>query len=218
MTRVRRCLALLLAGLASACAGLNTGEDDGCVETCAAAYTCGFLPSILGYAADAETAVTDCERRCEQSPREDPAVALILACMQGAAEPKNDFMPWCLDTDAPAYAAGLACATAAACLLEAAQGVQLVSGVSLAVSMISFADYEAVFGEGSVSQLYADDMGEVHSCSPALCGAADCMRSQRLDLPCDDIMCRSTGTQTVKACDQLQVSALDILVAERGVS
>jgi len=31
-------------------------------------------------------------------------------------------------------------------------------------------------------------------------------------------MCRSTGTQTVKACDQLQVSALDILVAERGFS
>lgn len=218
MTRTRRRLALLLAGLASACAGLNTGDADGCAESCAAAYACGFLPSILGYAGDAEAAVTDCERRCTQSPRDDPAVASVLECMQGTAELSQDFMPWCLDEDDPAYPTGLACATAAACLLAAAQGVQLVSGVSLAVSMISFADYEAVFGEGSVARLYAYDMGEVQSCAPALCGPADCMRSTLLDLPCDDTMCRSTGTQTVKACDQLQVSALDILVAERGAS
>lgn len=216
MTRARRRLALLLAGLASACAGLDTGRDDGCAETCAAAYTCGFVPSILGYAADAETAVTDCERRCKQSPREDPAVARVLECLPGTAEPAGGVLAWCLDADDDAYATGLACATAAACLTKAAQGVRLVSGVSLSVSMISFADYEAVFGDGSVSRLYADDMGEVHSCSPALCGPEDCMRSRRLDLPCDDSMCRSGDTRTVKACDQLQVSALDILVAERG--
>ena len=218
MTRVRRRLALLLAGLASACAGLNTGREDGCAETCAAAYTCGFLPSILGYAADAEAAVTDCERRCERSPREDLAVLRILECLQGTADVPDDVLGWCDDPDSPAYAPGLACAAAASCLLDASQGVQLVSGVSLSVSMISFADYEAVFGAGSVAQLYSDDMGEVHSCQPALCGPADCMRSQKLDLPCDDIMCRTTSTQTVKACDQLQVSALDIVVAERGAA
>ena len=216
MTRARRHLALLLAGLASACAGLNVGSDDGCAETCAAAYSCGFLPSILGYGPDAEAAVTDCERRCERSPREDPAVLRILECLRGTAEVPGDVLGWCLDADTPAYTTGRACAAAASCLLDASQGVQLVSGVSLAVSMISFADYEAVFGEGSVSQLYADDEGEVQSCLPALCGPTDCARSRKLDLPCDDIMCRNTGTRTVKACDQLQVSALDILVAERG--
>jgi hypothetical protein len=216
MTRVRRRLGLLLAGLVSACAGLNTGSDDGCAKTCATAYTCGFLPSILGYGPDAEVAVTDCERRCKQSPREDLAVLRILECLQGTADVPADVLGWCLDADAPAYTTGLDCAAAASCLLDASQGVQLVSGVSLAVSMVSFADYEAAFGEGSVAQLYTDDMGEVQSCRPALCGPIDCMRSRKTALPCDDAMCRTTGTRIVKACDQLQVSALDILVAERG--
>ena len=218
MTRLRHLLALLLTGVVAACAGLTTSEDEGCVETCAAAYTCGFLPSILGYAATAELSVVDCERRCKQSPREDIYVAGILGCLQGLVKSPADLLPWCGDGDDAYYATGLACSAAASCFATAAGDVQLTSGVSLNVSLISFADYEATFGAGSVEALYDDATTEIQSCSPALCGPAECMRRPDEDRPCNAIMCRNTDTQTVKACDQLQVSALDILVEERSTA
>ncbi len=215
--RLRRRLALLLTALASACAGLNVGDDSGCAESCAVAYTCGFLPSSLGYGLTAEAALADCERRCGASPRDDESVTAILGCLQGTLASPDTPLAWCLDAEDPAHATGEQCAAATACFSYALPDVPLVATVDLEVSMISFADYEALFGAGSVAALYADNTPEVHSCSPALCGPSDCMRRGD-DRPCDDSMCRSKETQTVKACDQLQVSALDILVEERGAA
>lgn len=216
MTRPRPRLALLLLAAASACAGLTVGDDEGCPEACAAAYACGFLPSALGWAADAQAALVDCERRCGQSPRDTPAVERALACLQGTLEPPDDLLSWCVDPDDPGYATGLACAAAAACIDGALQGGEVIGVVSLDVSLIGFADFEAAFGPGSVEQLYVDHVGEVQSCAPALCGPADCTRRGQSEPACDPTLCRTAETQTVQACDELQVRVLDVLAEQRG--
>lgn len=214
MFRSHRGLAFFFAGVASACAGLNVGDEAGCADACTAAYTCGLLPSTLGYGENAELARSQCESRCGRSPRDDEDVVRILECLQGTAEPPDDLMAWCGDVDDPSYAAGLKCAAAVSCLGSMVKGEHLIADATLDVSLITFDDFESVFGGGSVEELYAG-IGSIQSCSPALCGRTDCMRGDETDLPCNSIFCRSVVTQVGSVCDGLQVDTVEIIVEQR---
>lgn len=220
-TRLR--LALVLTGLASACAGLNVGSDDGCAAACAVADSCGFLPSNLGFDVDRELQVTDCERRCGQSPRDDPAVATLLACLDGSWTPAaNDpeIPAWCGDPGDDTYAAGLACATASACLQREFKGSNLLADVALEVALISFHDYEALFGADTIAALYGELDAEVTSCAKALCGpsvcSSDAANAETPVLPCDDRLCRMGMFKSIDVCGALEVDLIEVVVAEQG--
>lgn len=216
-------LALLLAGVASACAGLNVGSDEGCAAACAVAEGCGFLPSNLGYDPAPIRAVDDCERRCRQSPRDDPAVATLLECLGGTWTPPDgvEVVAWCDDlTGTSAYVDGLTCATAATCLERGLPGAALQGEVTLQVVLISFADYATLIPETPIAQLYADALGEVASCSAALCGKNECAVTNAADdaaeLPCNDALCRAGMYKDIQVCDELGATSIEVLVAEQS--
>lgn len=215
--RPLRSLALLLAGAASACAGFNVGSDEGCVDVCATAYTCGFLPSGLGYDDEPALATADCERRCGQTPRDDPQISQLRGCLDGSAEVEGEVKPWCDDTTDERYADGVTCATAALCLARAFEGSQLLSDVVLKVRLISFDDYSMYFAADALTSLYDRDPQVVSSCEPALCGELDCMHRDDDDAPpCDPSMCGKGKSQTAEICDDLQLHTVELLVQERG--
>ncbi len=220
---MRAPLALLLVGVAPACAGLNVGSDEGCAAACAVAEACGFLPSNLGYGAAPMLAGGDCERRCRQSPRDDPAVTTLLSCLDGTWEPPDavQVVAWCDDlTGTSAYVDGLACATAATCLEREFPGAALQGEVALQVVLISFTDYATLIPETPIAQVYADALGEVASCSEALCAKSECAVTNASDdaaeLPCNDALCRAGMYKNVEICDELGAQTIEVLVTEQG--
>lgn len=217
MRPIFRTLAPLIAGAAAACAGLDIEDPDRCAEICATAYTCGFLPSALGYDPDTALASADCERRCKHTPHDDPRFTLLAGCLGGDLEPPEGSLPWCDDSDDPAYADGVQCSAAASCLVSSFDGNLLVSDVALSVRLVSFADYSMYFTAEALGELYSHEKDPTSSCAQALCGQEDCMRrDDEHPPPCDATMCGKGMGQTAQICDDLAVHTVELLVQERG--
>lgn len=217
MTGPWRKICLLLTGAASACAGFNVGSDEGCAEVCTTAYTCGFLPSALGYDADTTLATADCERRCGQTPRDSDGFAQLLACLGGAAELPVDATPWCADGEADYHASGVLCAAAAQCLSASFEGSRLFSDATLTVRLISFADFVTYFEADGLTDVYAHDPKAISSCALALCAEQDCRRKDDENPPpCDPAICGKGMGQTAQICDDLGTHTIELLVQERG--
>jgi hypothetical protein len=217
MNTLVRALALLLTGAAAACAGLDIADSDGCPEICATAYTCGFLPSALGYDPDTALATADCERRCKHTPHDDPQFTLLHACLGGALAASDDALPWCADSEDPAYADGVQCSAAANCLVRSFEGSMLVSDVALSVRLVSFADFSMYFTADALTELYTHEPEPTSSCALALCGQKDCTRrDDEHPPPCDATMCGKGMGQTAQICDDLGVHTVELLVQERG--
>lgn len=210
MTEARHGLALLLAGLASACAGFNVGSSDGCAEACATALACGFLPSGLGYGADKDAAVADCERRCGQSPRGDEDIGLILRCLDNSWEAPGKLTAWCTDAGASTQAGDLTCVTAALCLATEFKGSRLTGDVGLEISLISFSDFETYFGDEALPPLYAETTSPLSSCADALCGHDDCTHDSVSAETCDATLCGRERVKTGSICDDLGAVVVEL--------
>jgi hypothetical protein len=217
MNQIVRTLALVLTGAAAACAGFDIEDSEGCPEICATAYTCGFLPSALGFDPDTALATADCERRCQHTPHDDPQFTLLRDCLGGDLELPDDVMPWCDDSDDPAYADGVMCSAAATCLVRSFEGSMLVSDVTLNVRLISYADFTMYFSADALTGLYTHDPTTTTSCALALCGEDDCKRREdEHPPPCDASMCGKGMGQTAQICDDLAAHTVELLVQERN--
>lgn len=206
---------LALAGLVSACAGFYVGSAEGCEAGCAAAHSCGFLPSGLGYGVDSATAIADCERRCGKSPRDQADIATILSCLDGTWA-RKEVSAWCTDPEAGELAGDLGCATASACLAAEFPDGRLLGDVAVEVSLISLADFTMVFGEDALAGLYGASTAEpITSCVPALCGAEDCAAGMGGERPCDTTMCGRERVKTGMTCGDLGAVAIELGVIGR---
>ncbi len=205
--RELRRLALALAGFASACAGFNVGSSEGCADACATAFSCGFLPSGLGYGATKEAAVADCERRCGQSPRNDDDIGLILSCLDGSWGAPDDVTAWCVDAE---IGGDLTCATAALCLGTEFKGSQLAGDVGLEVSLISFTDFVTYFSDDALGGLYGEQTSPLSSCTRALCGADDCTDDSIGEDVCDTTLCGRERVKTGSICGELGVAVVEL--------
>lgn len=203
-------LVFALAGLASACAGFNVGSSEGCADACATALACGFLPSGLGYGADKDAAVADCERRCGQSPREDGDIGIILSCLDGSWETPDEITAWCGDSEASTLAGDLTCATAARCLATEFKGSRLTGDVGLEVSLISFSDFGTYFGDDALPGLYAEPTSPLSSCAEALCGTEDCVDDSPGDDICDTTLCGRERVKTGSICEDLGAMVVEL--------
>lgn len=210
---VLRGVTLLLA-FAAACAGFNVGSDDGCAAACATAHQCGFLPSGLGYGADSGLAIADCERRCGQSPRGADDIEKILSCLDGSWEAPDDLGAWCLDEDAE-LGGDLTCATASQCLWSEFPGGRLQGDVHIEVSLMSFTDFTADFGDDALTEVYAVVSKPVSSCAQALCGRDDCTAQDDLDHPCDATLCGRDRVNTGEICSDLGATVIELGVDGR---
>lgn len=218
-------LGLGLAG--AACSGLNVGDSTGCAAACERAAVCGFLPSALGWSSAAELgpSVADCTRRCGNSPRSDPTVDALLACLDGAQRSTV----WCDDEAAAEYLRWLDCAGIAECLDEIDQREVLAGQAALSVRLVGFADFEADFGavedtggDGdalTVAGLYASapemEGAAVTSCRAALCSDALCGESDQ-GRPCDDTLCRSPLPAATQVCTSLGIDRLVVTARQPG--
>lgn len=211
--RLRRAL-LGLFGLASACAGFNVGSDEGCVEACATAHSCGFLPSGLGYGADSELAIADCERRCGQSPR-DGEIGQILSCLDGSWEAPEELDAWCVDDPESALVGDLTCASASQCLSSEFPGGRLQGDVHVEVSLISLGDFTTAFSTAALAELYEPRPATISSCDAALCGMADCADDSDIDHPCDATLCGRERVKTGTVCSDLGAGVIELGVDGR---
>lgn len=218
-------LGLVLGLTAAACAGLNVGDEAGCFAACERAGICGFLPSALGWSTELELgpSVEDCARRCGNSPRSDPTVSALIACLDGEQQSTD----WCGDDTADEYLRWRECAGIAACLEKIAEPRALTGEASLSVSLVAFQDFETDFaadtdtdsGGGeplTIADLYASPpaMGEpVTACRAALCSNALCAESEE-NRPCDDTLCRNPSPDVTEVCDSLGIERI-ILTARQ---
>lgn len=205
--RALRRFSLALAGFASACAGFYVGSIEGCADACATAFTCGFLPSALGYGPNKEAAVADCERRCGQSPRDDDEIGLILGCLDGSWGAPDDVTAWCVDAE---VGGDLTCATAALCLATEFKGNHLVGDVGLEVSLISFTDFVTYFSDDALAGLYTEQTSPLSSCARTLCGADDCTDDSIGEEVCDTTLCGRERVKTGSICGDLGVAVVEL--------
>jgi hypothetical protein len=215
-------LGLGLGLVGAACSGFNVGDDTGCAAACERAGACGFLPSALGWSDDPNLAlsVEDCTRRCGNSPRSDPTVSKLVACLDGEQQSTD----WCDDDTADDFLRWQECAGIAKCLDAIAERNVLAGTSSLTVNLVSFQDFETDFSvDGdtggnrellTVADLYSSPpvMGEsVQSCRAALCSSDACAESE-VDRPCDDTLCRNPTPTATEVCETLGIEKLGRII------
>lgn len=220
-------LGLGLGLVGAACSGLNVGDSTGCVAACERAATCGFLPSALGWSSAAELgpSVEDCARRCSNSPRSDPTVSALLACLDG----EQQSTVWCDDEAAAEYPRWLDCAGIAGCLDKIDQREVLAGQAALSVRLVGFADFEADFAADAetggdedgltVAGLYASqpemEGAAVTSCRAALCSDALCGETDQAR-PCDDTLCRNPPPAATQVCTSLGIERMVVTARQPG--
>lgn len=210
---------LTLALVLGACAGLDVDPSADCVDACALAYSCGFLPSTLGYGASSEAARDDCLRLCNGSPADDPDVATILDCLVDPDE-MDAVDGWCPDdTGTAAHTAGLQCEAASRCLAKNFPDALVLGGADLEVALVTFTEFVEAYGVDALAALYGpENVGQVRTCNRGLCGAGSCMQAVAAgdESPCDDTLCSSGMFQTGQTCGDLGAHTVDIVVTQPG--
>jgi len=207
-----------VATVASACAGLDFGSDEGCAAACATASVCGLLPSALGYGASEAESIADCVRLCSDSPRDDHAGS-ILGCLLGTSTFEGDSSGWCANPEDSNYATGTSCSAAVACLSSAYGDTQVLPEIELEVALITLSDFDATFGKGAAAALYLGVGEAVQSCTTALCGRSSCeQKGGDIDgLACDDAMCRKEPLRIRETCAELAARVIDLAVIQADV-
>ena len=206
------------SGLLGACSGMFIEASSECAVVCQRALDCGLLPSSLGTGDGPQTARSDCERLCSQSPVDDADTVAVIDCLTA----QNDELAWCTDEAADNYAAVDGCAATVACFDRSSFGSSALGAVELEVSLISMPAFiEGYDGDvAALTALYEDDQ-PTHTCAWALCDGAACKLGHgdpeiEATLACDASLCGAGSILSGATCEDVEVTAIEIYAVQAG--
>lgn len=219
MTRPLAALGPLASLLLGACAGMFLEPPSDCAALCQLAHDCGFLPSALGHGDTPARALADCERLCAGSPADTAGARVLADCLRVTGE-----TGWCDDPESDDYGLGMQCSGAADCLDRAFPAGNVRGAVDLDVTIVTFDDFTATYGDAALAALYADAdadadvavelMAPFAACTPALCSMSSCGGQDDAANPCDPSFCGKGMFQVGKTCEDLGATTVDVLAMQ----
>ncbi len=185
-----------------------------CVEACAYADRCGFLPSALGWNEEGDTylARLNCESRCQQTRRGSDISTAILTCL--SEEVGAQSREWCDDEGSDFHR----CGYASKCLELASDTYDVKNAIGEAEILFTLLPqdvydfYFTMDGFKSTVELQLEDPPSGITCEPALCSDEQCAITANNEgsIFCDPRLCTVSVFSTQQECNRLGVTELEV--------